>query len=84
MANGAAANRGAVAAMMGEESDLEVMAALEQALADKNAGVRAAAIQAIGRSGNRDGEGCRGFDGRQESYGGAVSRQNRNVLFSAK
>jgi len=52
MANGAAANRAAVALMVGQENDPEVAAALEHALADKNAAVRAAAIQAIALGGN--------------------------------
>jgi hypothetical protein len=47
MANGAAANRAAVVLMMGPENDAEVVATLEHALVDKNAAVRAAAIQAL-------------------------------------
>jgi HEAT repeat protein len=38
--------------MVGQENDPEVAAALEHALADKNAAVRAAAIQAIALGGN--------------------------------
>jgi len=52
MANGGAANRAAVALMMGQENDPAVVVALERALADKNPSVRAAAIQAIALGGN--------------------------------
>jgi HEAT repeat protein len=47
MSNPATANRAAIALLLGAKKDPEVIAALEQALTDKDAPVRAAAIQAI-------------------------------------
>lgn len=48
MSNQGTANRAAIALLLGEKQDPEVIAALEHALTDKDAPVRAAAIRAIG------------------------------------
>jgi HEAT repeat protein len=52
LSKGSGSDRAAIALLLGENKDAEIAAALKQALTDKDAAVRAAAIQAIALGGD--------------------------------